>query len=555
MCAWSAVGASDGWVEVRSPRFVVVTDGGGRHAMRLARLAEQMRSVMASNLRRADAVSAVVRILAVRNGRDFVQLLPEYEGPSGRLSVGGASFHGPYGSEIVMYLRVPGVSSEAVLFHELSHTFSATALPALPRWLSEGLAQFWSTAKVRRDGVLLGLPKKSNVVLLERRGLLPIETLLTREDALGSEHLAAQAWLLTHWLILGEEGDEWARFDRYVEEQSKAGEASTARWSATADSPAVDRLLRLYLDKAEFRLLLVERPPEPGSESFARRDLDATEVDAILGAFLVHRSRPEAALPYLERALATDPELTIALAALGHLHFAAGDYQPSLALFSQAMATGEASDLVYERTVAAVLRVDLSQLETSQLQSYLRQVVSDQPQFAPAWIQLAERYAKAGELDRAVSSCARAVESRPQSPWFRFLLARALRAAGRHEDARGTMGEATSLAVAGTDTVDSNNLCWYGGVGGFAAIVPPACEHAVRLRPGRGLYRGSRGVVRALNGDLAGAAEDLRLFLASADADIPGLRSSRQNWLEILEDGENPFDEKTLQALTADLPF
>ena len=56
----------------------------------------------------------------------------------------------------------------------------------------------------------------------------------------------------------------------------------------------------------------------------------------------------------------------------------------------------------------------------------------------------------------------------------------------------------------------ANEVCWLGSIDGFAALVKEACEQAVELasEAEKDLVRDSRGVARALTGDVAGAAED-----------------------------------------------
>ena len=83
-----------------------------------------------------------------------------------------------------------------------------------------------------------------------------------------------------------------------------------------------------------------------------------------------------------------------------------------------------------------------------------------------------------------------------------------------------------------------------------------ACEQAVELAPDdqKNFYRDSRGVARALTGNLTGASEDFRAYLewAPAHEESETLISKRQHWLRELEAGRNPFDAATLEALRKD---
>jgi tetratricopeptide (TPR) repeat protein len=110
------------------------------------------------------------------------------------------------------------------------------------------------------------------------------------------------------------------------------------------------------------------------------------------------------------------------------------------------------------------------------------------------------------------------------------------------------------LPPAGKET--ENSLCWAGSLWNRATDVLTLCERAVALEPERGAVKDSRGIARALTGDIADAIEDFRTFVAWAEAeDNEGLQAlipKRLRWIECLEQGRNPFDAATLEALRKD---
>ncbi|MDY6785730.1 MAG: pentapeptide repeat-containing protein [Cyanobacteriota bacterium] len=93
-----------------------------------------------------------------------------------------------------------------------------------------------------------------------------------------------------------------------------------------------------------------------------------------------------------------------------------------------------------------------------------------------------------------------------------------------------------------------NELCWCGSLHNRAADVLFAGEKAVELEPNNGSYRKTRGLAKALMGDIAGAIED---FQATLDSGIFGEeeQQQRQRWLETLRAGNNPFTPEELAAL------
>ena len=94
-------------------------------------------------------------------------------------------------------------------------------------------------------------------------------------------------------------------------------------------------------------------------------------------------------------------------------------------------------------------------------------------------------------------------------------------------------------------------LCRGGVLRGFPAEVMTACERSVALSGGRAWPRSSRGIARALTGDVDGAIEDFEAWATPAPNWIPGERRrvQRLEWIAVLRRGENPFTAELLQSL------
>jgi hypothetical protein len=96
-----------------------------------------------------------------------------------------------------------------------------------------------------------------------------------------------------------------------------------------------------------------------------------------------------------------------------------------------------------------------------------------------------------------------------------------------------------------------DGLCWFGSLHGHAADVLYACENAVNLEPDFKAFQDSRGLARALTGDLAGALADFLVALDSGALDnySDDVKQRRQRWVEALKAGNNPFTPEELEAL------
>jgi len=90
-------------------------------------------------------------------------------------------------------------------------------------------------------------------------------------------------------------------------------------------------------------------------------------------------------------------------------------------------------------------------------------------------------------------------------------------------------------------------VCRWGGLWNQAESVLEACDRAVSLSDAHPEARDSRGMARALTGDLAGAAEDFQAYADwTADEDS---RLARFEWIEQIENGEQPLTEEVLTSL------
>jgi Flp pilus assembly protein TadD len=95
-----------------------------------------------------------------------------------------------------------------------------------------------------------------------------------------------------------------------------------------------------------------------------------------------------------------------------------------------------------------------------------------------------------------------------------------------------------------------NRFCWLGSLQGDATEVMFACEKAVSLKPKGADVLNSRGVARALTGDLPGAIADFQASLPAVTHDQE--KAQRRKWVEVLQSGQNPFTKAELARLQQD---
>ncbi len=96
-----------------------------------------------------------------------------------------------------------------------------------------------------------------------------------------------------------------------------------------------------------------------------------------------------------------------------------------------------------------------------------------------------------------------------------------------------------------------NAVCWYASLYGQPGGALTFCDTALQLDPGNPSYLDSRGLARALTGDLAGAAADFKVFVAFTRqvGRYEPYGKLRDGWIVALEKGQNPLDAATIETL------
>jgi tetratricopeptide (TPR) repeat protein len=173
---------------------------------------------------------------------------------------------------------------------------------------------------------------------------------------------------------------------------------------------------------------------------------------------------------------------------------------------------------------------------------------------ATAWFLQGEHQAAQGNIDEAVSKFQQAVKLDPKYSldWAAASLVRIGKSSlvedNQFDEAISAFNQAqefdSDLEIQASDW---NKLCWQGSVNKQAEKVMDACNKAVELAPDNGWIYNSRGLARALTGDVDGAIKDFEKFVQSAGNEEE--KAQRKGWIESLKKGENPFTDEVLEEL------
>src|SRR5205823_3342439 len=189
---------SSTWTVVRSSHFEVYSQAGGESARAALLWFEQLRAFFEQNGMKPGE-RAPVRVIGFRSASEYNAY---------RLRPTADAFY--IGTESRDYIVMPalGANEFPVAAHEYAHLVLRASGIRLPPWLSEGLAEYFSTVRIGRHGWEIAGTKPAHLQILRQRHWMALAQLLTlpadspmrlrrEDDAL----FYAQSWGLTQMMV------------------------------------------------------------------------------------------------------------------------------------------------------------------------------------------------------------------------------------------------------------------------------------------------------------------------------------------------------------------
>ena len=388
------------WFEARTAYFQLYSCGPTQEVARLAERLEQFRDAY-SILAGARAIaSPPIVVLAFPDHAAMRPFLPLYEDKPANLT---AFFNcGSDQNLIVLALSGPDAGSLQIIFQEYTHLLLRHNEPYWPMWLTEEMAEIYATFEVRGGHrASIGNPIDHDVRLLEQRPLLPLQKLfaVTRDspEYNDREHQGifyAESWLLTHYLMLGNNPVNKANFRQLTPLLRQGQPPEQAFTNALHTSlPAMETQLRHYLARGRFEPVeLTVSPNLDAPHAFITRGLTSTEVCYRLGDELLHIGRFEAAESYFMQAKKLAPGSPLPFEGLGLLAARRGQPDEAVQFLRQALKHGPLNFLAhytYAREQYLLAAGDatvhpLGKEAATEIRTELRKSLALMPDFGPA---------------------------------------------------------------------------------------------------------------------------------------------------------------------------
>jgi len=445
------------WLSVRSQNFLVVGEARERDLRRVASRLEEYRAAFSRLLPVGHSDSGVpTAVVVFPDDSTYAPFKPLLAGRTAP-NVAGYFQPGADVNYITIVLERGAARDPATLLHEYVHLLVDNHFSAAPLWLKEGIAEFYSTARVSEGGrrLTLGEPPAQRVRDLRGRELIPLGALFridqtspyySESGKLGLFY--AQSWALVHYLTEvrgGARREAFARFTALLAEGRPVEDALRGAFGAGAGE--IESGLAAYVRAGRFRAGAEEfERPLDFDARLSARPLAEAETVARLGDLLLHTGRYDEAEGFLKRAVELDPKLAAARVSLGTLRLRQGRHAEAREQLQQAAADDPSNhlahyhlaDALHREGVPAAEAVTHAQFEerTETIRAELRRAMALAPGFVEPYRLLAtvemergDRHAEAAELLRRASALA------PRRVDLVLMLAQAEMLGGRFEEA------------------------------------------------------------------------------------------------------------------------
>lgn len=385
------------WIAVHTASFTLFSDAGERRTRQIGADLERLRDALAQLSPGLTLTSPMPTFIYVFQDRPSFQ-------PYQRLYNGQPVDSGGYflGRQFANYIAINGDQpgdGRALIYHEYLHYVMNNNYSALPLWLHEGLAEYYSTFQVSAQEAEIGQPVAAHVLWLRQHEPIPLATLFAVNDRSPEYNetsrrgdFYAESWALVHYLLTGnpERRQQTAEYLRLARTGMPADQI-LAKTFGTDPAP-LERELRAYLRRHVFA---VTRVPIRAEANLAMESNPMAWPDVLtrLGELLLNLGddRRTEAEEHFRAALALRPDDGSALAGLGLLEERA-EHAAAARPYYEKAAKLAPDDAVAQFLYARNLLDDPGPDSLRLARAALARAVALRPEFGEAWARLGYTY-------------------------------------------------------------------------------------------------------------------------------------------------------------------
>ncbi|MBZ5648426.1 MAG: tetratricopeptide repeat protein [Acidobacteriia bacterium] len=445
--AWLSIPApAQEWVEVKSPHFSVITDGGEKRGREIALRFEQMRAVFGQLFnRKYVSLPVPLEIVGFRNGKEMRPYVPLFQGKP--VEVAGLFEQGEDRSFILIDL-----SSEAgweVVFHEYAHQLLNGNFPPTAAWFDEGFAEFLGSMEIDKNSYAVGRAPQGVAYTLQSNRLMPAKQLFavsrqseTYNKSGDSRHLFyAQSWLTVHYLYDRKKMKETGQYFLLVNNQHVPIEQAVQQ-AFGMDVKKFDEEIATYLRMNRAVGWKGQLAEQVDMSTFTAAPIAPLDARATLADVKLHSpDHHEEAVKEFEDILKAQPDNATAHRGLGYAYLHQDDFDRAGEHFRQAARLSTTDPRVYYFSALVVARQAMlagrsPREQLSEMKKDLARAIQLDPNFADAYSILGFANMIEGDSEAAITNCKKAADLSPRTENYSLNLARAYLMANRWADAK-----------------------------------------------------------------------------------------------------------------------
>jgi Tfp pilus assembly protein PilF len=430
------VAAKDKWINLQSKNFNVVSNAGEEETREVLLKLEQFRFAFSKIFKAQNTVP--ITVMVFKSDGAFKPFKPLYNGKPANVS----GYFQRTTDEDLIAMNIDARSEEyplKLIFHEYVHYLTSRTPRRWPIWLTEGIAELYSTFMVKKNQVTLGAPISNHVFYLRDQKMIPLKDLfnVTHDSPAYNERdkqgvFYAQSWALTHYLMLGDRMARQPQMSQYVKLINEGVSPEAAfNQSFKFDMPTTEKSLRDYVGRNSYTVINLTLDSVEGEKDVTLRPLSDAEVQYFLGNLLLRTNRVDEGETYFKQAIALDGNFAGPYEGLGFAAIRKNQYRESKDYFKQAVERGSKNYLthfyyaqeLYNQSLAGATRETQSDAYKTVVEALITSIKL-MPTYAYSRALLAHLYSRDTEkLNLAVQEMRTAIQLEPQQQEFRFNLA------------------------------------------------------------------------------------------------------------------------------------
>lgn len=430
--------SDDQWFEVQSPHFDLLTDGGEKTGRDLALQFEQMHSAFAQLFSTRPAPKPVpLQIIALRNSKQISQYSRLYQGKPIRST--GFCLRSADRDYIVLDLGA--LNRWETVIHEYAHLFIAAAMPDLPAWFNEGLAELYSTIRIGDKEAILGRPPESALDVLHNESLMPISELFKvdhdsavyNEDRDPRSIFYAESWLVVHYLWDHNQMEQAQRYLELIRQRVPVNQA--VKQAFDMEPEQFDRVLQKY-SRSRMELMRVALHGEREQGSLSQKPVSALYATTVLAGLHSHQpDYQEQAIGEFQAILQQDPDNVAAHRDLGYIYYQRHDPDAALPHLQKA-AEKSPNDWRVHFFWAEASAQKYDDALAPQIEKEAQRVIELNPEFADGYGLLGFALMVEHRNQEAIAAYQQALALRPGSEVYALNLAELYTLQGRLDEAK-----------------------------------------------------------------------------------------------------------------------